>query len=640
MKKKLLFSFLIVLVPILCFISCRNDDSQESANISGIKGLVQKGPFVSGSSVSIYELDNNLNATGRVFEAKTDNEGAFSVTTSTSLVSKYVKLSVTGFYFNEYTGRLSDAPVSLEAISSIDNVNNANINVNILTHLEMPRVINLVSSGKSFQEAKQQAQKELLNSFLITNQSIKPEEASITANNTSANILIAISSILLNERSDAQFTEFMSTLRNDLSDGTITQDTKNEIARSSFELSYSNIKNNIKKRYEELGKTVEVGNFELFIDGNGDGQIGDAYDEIIHYRPDPIMPNDAFTSEQAVREFCAASVSQLYTFIQNQYLFDGVYTNTVSSDDLNHYYELKSIYEHNLTSYMALPMDLWSSTYKAIRYDNLLIEKSGETNLDWFKKYQYYSRTFRAYKYLNMITLWGDVPLVISLNNIDGSYSFVRTPQKEVLDFVINELESVYQNLPESSSQFECSKYFSKAIQARAFLQNKEYNRALEAANIIINSGKYSLSNDINSIYAGNNKENIFELPNSDDYSSIPYRDLIKKGDNIAVCRYSEILLIASEANLKLGNANQAIIYLNQVRNRNGRASIDNSSNIEDALINEWKEDLKNEGLYFYALKRFDKAKQVLGISGNKLLLPIPISEMNANPKITQNPGY
>ena len=637
MKKTLLFSFLIVLIPLFCFISCSNNDSQENVNIGSIKGLVEKGPFVSGSSVSIYELDHNLNATGRVFEAKTDNEGAFSITTSTSLVSKYVKLSVTGFYFNEYTGRLSDAPVSLDAISSIDNVDKANVNVNILTHLEMPRVINLVSSGKTFQEAKQQAQRELLNSFLITNQSIKPEEASITANNTSANILIAISSILLNERSDAQFTEFMSTLRNDLSDGTITQDTKNKIVESSLGLSYSNIKDNIKKRYEELGKTVEIGNFELFIDGDGDGQIGDTYEE--NKPNDVITPEDVFTSEQMVKQFCTASVAQLYTFIQNQYLFDGVYTNTVSSDNLNRYYELKSIYEHNLTSYMALPSDLWSSTYKAIRYDNILIEKSSETNLDWFKKYQYYSRAFRAYKYLNMVTLWGDVPLVTSSNIIDNPY-FARTPQKEVLNFVINELESVYQNLPENSYQFECSKYFAKAIQARAFLQNKEYNRALEVANIIINSGKFSLSNDINSIYAGNNKENIFELPNSDDYSSIPYRDLIKKGDNIVVCRYSEILLIASEANLKLGNANQAIIYLNQVRNRNGRASINSSSNIEDALINEWKEDLKNEGLYFYALKRFDKAKLVLGVSENKLLLPIPISEMNANPKITQNPGY
>lgn len=638
MKKNLLFSLLIGVISLLCFISCSSDDDNSgSVSIGSVKGLVEKGPFVSGSSVSIYELDNNLNATGRVFEAKTDNEGAFSINTSTSLVSKYVKLSVNGFYFNEYTGRLSDAPISLEAISSIDNVDKANVNVNILTHLEMPRVMNLVSSGKNFQEAKQQAQKELLNAFLITNQLITPEETSITANNTSANILIAISSILLNERSDAQFTEFMSSLRNDLSDGTITQDTKNKIAESSLGLSYSNIKENIKKRYEELGKTVEIGSFELFIDGDGDGQIGDSYEESVPN--DVITEENVFESEERVKQFCTASVAQLYTFIQNQYLFDGIYTNTVSSDNLSRYYELKSIYEHNITSYMALPSDLWSSSYKAIRYDNVLTEKSSETNLDWFKKYQYYSRTYRAYKYLNMVALWGDIPLVTSSNIMDNPY-FARTSQKEVLDFIVNELEVAYQYLPESSYQLECSKYFAKAIQVRAFLQNKEYNRALEAANIIINSGKFSLSSDINSIYAGNNNENIFELPNSNDYSSIPFRDLIKKGDNIAVCRYSEILLMVAEASLKLGNTNQAIVYLNQVRERNGRSPINTSSNIEDSLLNEWKEDLKNEGVYFYALKRFDKAKQVLGISENKLLLPIPISEMNANPKMTQNPGY
>lgn len=638
MKKNLLLSLLIGVISLFCFISCSSDDGNSgSENIGNVKGLVEKGPFVSGSSVSIYELDNNLNATGRVFETKTDNEGAFSINTSKSLVSKYVKLSVNGFYFNEYTGRLSDAPISLEAISSIDNVDKTNVNVNILTHLEMPRVMNLVSSGKNFQEAKQQAQKEMLNAFLITNQQIIPEETSITANNTSANILIAISSILLNGRSDAQFTEFMSLLRNDLSDGNITQNTKNIIAQSSLGLSYSNIKENIKKRYKELGKTVEVGNFELFIDGDGDGQIGDTYKEDKHN--EAIIENNIFDSEQKVKQFYAASLITLYTFIQNQYLFDGLYTNTVSSDNLNSYYQLQSIYEHNITSYMALPSNLWSSSYRAISNDNLLIEKSSETDLDWFKKYQYYSRTYRAYKYLNMVSLWGDIPLVKSFVNMNNLY-YARTSQTEVLAFIINELESVYQYLPENTSQIECSKYFAKAIQIRAFLQNKEYNKALEAANIIINSGKFSLSSDINSIYAGNNKENIFELLNNDDYSSIPYRDLIKKGENMAVCRYSEILLMAAEACLKLGNADQAIVYLNQVRVRNGRTPLSSTSNIEESLLNEWKDDLKNEGVYFYALKRFDKAKKVLNISENKLLLPIPISEIITDPKMTQNPGY
>lgn len=636
MKKTLLFSLLIAFFSLFGFISCGDNNGSENTNVGNIKGLVEKGPFVSGSSVSVYELDNNLNATGRVFETKTDDTGAFSLNTSTALVSKYVKVSVNGFYFNEYTGHLSDAQISLEAISSIDDIDKANVNVNILTHLEMPRVMKLVSSGKSFQEAKQQAQKELLNAFLITDQTVIPEEVSITANNTSANILIAISSILLNDRSDAQFTEFMSTLRNDLVGGEVTQGTKNKIAASSLGLSYSNIKENIKKRYEELGKTVQIGEFELFIDGDGDGQIGDTYDEV---PPNYIEETNVFDSESTVIQFHIASVAQLYSFVQYQHLFDGVYTNTVSSDNLNRYSDMNLIYNHQLTSYMSLPYYLWNAAYRSIMQDNLLTEKSQETNLDWLKKYQYHSRTLRAYKYLSMINLWGDVPFITSSKIADNPY-FARSSQKDILNSVINELESVYEYLPETGNEYECSKYFAKAIQAKALLQNKEHNRALEAANNIINSGKYALNANINDIYAGRSNEVIFELANSENYSSIPYRDLVKKGDYIILCRYSEILLIASEANYRLGNNSEAITFLNQVRARNGRASINASSNIEEALLNEWKEDLKNEGVYFDALKRFDKAQEILGISANQLLLPIPLRELDANPKMTQNPGY
>ena len=96
MKK--IFSFL--LCSFIVFYSCENTSENDNVKLNSVAGLVEKGPFISGSSVSIYELDNNLNGTGKVFETKTDNEGAFSINTSTSLVSPYVKLSVTGFYFN------------------------------------------------------------------------------------------------------------------------------------------------------------------------------------------------------------------------------------------------------------------------------------------------------------------------------------------------------------------------------------------------------------------------------------------------------------------------------------------------------------------------------------------------------------
>lgn len=634
MKKYLLTS--ILFFSLLLLMSCSSEEKEPvTVKVGNIKGLVEKGPFVSGASVSVYELDENLKATGRVFETKTNDEGAFSINPSTALVSKYVKLSVNGFYFNEYTGKLSDAPVSLEAITSIEDVNSANVNVNILTHLEMPRVVNLVSGGTSFQAAKQQAQAELLKAFLITDKTLTPETASITGNNTSANILIAISSILLNERSDAAFTEFMSKLRNDLTDGQVSEETKKAIASSSLGLSYSRIKENIKKRYEELGKTVEVGNFELFIDGDGDGQIGDSYEEDV---PNIFEPEDIFNSEENVKNFCASLAIDEYKFLQNQYLVEGLYANTVNAEKLNRYYDLKQIYDHNLTANMPMIYDLWSSAYRSVTRANVLT--SAESKHDWFKKYQYLAKAYRAYLYLGMTDMWGNIPLVTGYNSGVWQDAISSTSKNEILEFVISELESVYAHLPESSSGFECSKYFAKAIQARAYLNKKNYSKALECLNIIVNSGKYSLESNVNAIYAGGSKEMIFELPNADDYSSLPYRELVQKGNNLAVCRYAEVLLMAAEANIGLGNTNQALKYLNQVRKRNGGDQIDGSSNVQSALLNEWKKDLGNEGLYFSVLKRMDKAKEILNIEDYKLLYPIPQRELDMIPNMKQNPGY
>lgn len=629
----LILSSLFVLLLGIC--SCSDDnENEESGKGITIKGLVEKGPFISGSSVTVYELDDNLNGTGRVFEAKTNDEGAFSINTSTALVSKYVKLSVIGYYFNEYTGRLSDSQIMLDAITTTEGKDGANINVNVLTHLEMPRVMQLITSGKSFDAAKKQAEKELLSAFLITNETIIPEEASITANNTSANILIAISSILLNERSDAQFSEFMSILRTDLSDGEISQTTKNKIAESSLGLRYTNIKNNIQERYKELGKNVEVGNFELFIDGDGDGEIGEPYDE----GDDISSPEDIFQNVEMVKRFFQNEVVQLYSFIQNQYLFDALYTNKVDENKINTHYEFRLIYEHNLNAHMALISNLWSSSYKTIAYDNVMIENIDRTGKEDFYKYKYFAKVYRAYKYLKMIELWGDVPFVTQSEYND--YRIPRTPQEEILNYISGDLEEAIPHLPDNSHEAECSKYFAIALQARIQMYQKNYSKALESLNKIMNSGKYELSADINSIYTGNNKEIIFEIiHNVDMNTNIYFNELIKKGAYTPFSRYTEIILLASEANLRLGNKSKAADLLNQVRQRNQESLVDPSSDIESILLTQWN-DLTKEGFNFNTLKRFDKAKQTLNIEDFQLLLPIPISELNSNPSIIQNPKY
>ena len=73
-----------------------------------ISGVSQKGPFVTGSAVKLYELDGESYAqTGNRFTGKiTSDDGKFSVSNVT-LASQYALLEVNGYYRNEISGKKS-----------------------------------------------------------------------------------------------------------------------------------------------------------------------------------------------------------------------------------------------------------------------------------------------------------------------------------------------------------------------------------------------------------------------------------------------------------------------------------------------------------------------------------------------------
>ena len=134
-------------------------------NLTLLSGQAQKGPFNNGTSINVAELSNTLSPTGRNFSsAITDNSGKFSVS-NVQLISPFVELRATGFYFNEISNNISDAQLTLYALSDL--TNKSSLNVNILTHLEKNRMQTLMSgdSSQTFAQAKIQAQEEVLAIF-------------------------------------------------------------------------------------------------------------------------------------------------------------------------------------------------------------------------------------------------------------------------------------------------------------------------------------------------------------------------------------------------------------------------------------------------------------------------------------------
>ncbi len=261
-----LFYFLPIFLLILS--SCEKENEDEiKITKSELKGLVQKGPFLNGTSIDIYELGDNLSPTGKTFSSQiVDNSGLFELN-NISLISEFVQLKANGYYFNEITGDNSGSPIILYAISDI--TDKTTVNVNVLTHLEKSRIEYLLANGAtSFSTAKKQAEEEILAIFSIVKLGVIDfETLDISIDEESNAILLAISLITQGYRTESEFSDLLANIATDIrEDGELNSSSLGSLLINDARLlNLSQIRSNLESRYDNLGQTVTIPNFEKYI---------------------------------------------------------------------------------------------------------------------------------------------------------------------------------------------------------------------------------------------------------------------------------------------------------------------------------------------------------------------------------------
>ena len=264
MKNCLIISIITIIILNSC--SKKDKDITSVVKKESINGFVQKGPFISGSSISINELDNDLSQTGKAFNTQiTDNKGSF-VINNIELISNYVSFRADGFYFNEIIGEQSTSQITLYALSDVSEKNS--INVNIISHLEKSRIEYLISQGISFSDAKIQAQSEILKIFNIHKTEMESsEQLDISKQGDDNAILLAVSLILQGYRTEGELTELLSNICTDLKeDGELNSATLgSQLINHAVYLDTSSIRNNLQNRYSDIGVEAEIPNFEKYI---------------------------------------------------------------------------------------------------------------------------------------------------------------------------------------------------------------------------------------------------------------------------------------------------------------------------------------------------------------------------------------
>lgn len=194
------------------------DPEQVPITVDSLTGFAQKGPFLKGGKVTLYELYDGytLEKTGKTYSCEILNDSGYYKFPKMELSSQYVLIHANGYYQELSTGAKSMEPIEMNVL--VDLLERKTANINLFTHLEAGRVKNLVQHKQlNVQPAKARAKKEVLDIFHIDTTGFNtPFEGLNVLGETDAEASLLAMSILLQNMSDKTIPELIAGMADDV----------------------------------------------------------------------------------------------------------------------------------------------------------------------------------------------------------------------------------------------------------------------------------------------------------------------------------------------------------------------------------------------------------------------------------------
>ncbi len=137
----------------------------------------------------------------------------------------------------------------------------------------------------------------------------------------------------------------------------------------------------------------------------------------------------------------------------------------------------------------------WTANYVGIQRANLVLEKLPSLEgLDGTLKKRYIAevKTLRAFYYYNLVTAYGDVPLILTNVGYNGAVGLERAPEDQVWNQIIKDLTEAGSDLPDVYGSPEdharVTKGMTNALMAEAYLWKKDWANAASTAKKVIDS--------------------------------------------------------------------------------------------------------------------------------------------------------
>lgn len=163
--------------------------------------------------------------------------------------------------------------------------------------------------------------------------------------------------------------------------------------------------------------------------------------------------------------------------------------------------------------------DSWRTLYFTIFRANQVINRvTPETDLR--KRLVAEAKVLRAYNYLDLVSLWGDVPLVTGDVAPSAYTSTPRAKKEEVYAQIIADLKDAFNVLPEKSAysaadKYRVSKGTAQALLGKTYLYQQQWQQAAQELEGVITSGQYTLESSVAKVFSKAGEfgvESIFEI--------------------------------------------------------------------------------------------------------------------------------
>lgn len=343
----------------------------------------------------------------------------------------------------------------------------------------------------------------------------------------------------------------------------------------------------------------------------------------------------------------------------------------------------------------------WLESYEVVNITNNVLSALGVVNeadrgrvegealflrsLMFFDLVRFYARQYRIGE---QNTQYG-IPVVLTPSGgigEDGKKG--RNTVEEVYDQIITDLTTAATRLPSENGVY-ADRGAANALLARVYLQKGDYAKARDAANTVINSGKYELLPLYKDVFNNdeNSTEDIFatQITPQDYRSSMTeffstpefggrdgdieilegHLSLYSPGDQrrnlffsgsggmrsgkwnnlygvVNLIRLAEMYLIRAECNFRL-ETNIGDTPLNDYNAVHLRAGLQPAAALTlDDILLERRLELSFEGFRIHDQRRLHQDVGILPYDDPGLVFPIPAREISANPGIAaqQNEGY